>query len=129
MNADERRLETNNLCEKIIGCAFQVANSLGCGFLEKIYENALCIELNQANLKVEQQKLIQVKYKNVIVGDYFADILVNNLVLIELKAQNNLDDTYHAQCINYLKASNLNVCLLINFGKPRVETKRIVLDF
>ena len=129
MNADERRLETNNLCEKIIGCAFQVANSLGCGFLEKIYENALCIELNQANLKVEQQKLIQVKYKNVIVGDYFADILVNNLVLIELKAQNNLDDTYHAQCINYLKASKLNVCLLINFGKPRVETKRIVLDF
>jgi GxxExxY protein len=129
MNADERRLETNNLCEKIIGCAFQVANSLGCGFLEKIYENALCIELNQANLKVEQQKLIQVKYKNVIVGDYFADILVNNLVLIELKAQNNLDDTYQAQCINYLKASNLNVCLLINFGKPRVETKRIVLDF
>ena len=129
MNADERRLETNNVCEKIIGCAYNVANSLGSGFLEKVYENALCLELNQANLKIEQQKLIQVKYKNIIVGDYFADILVNNLVLIELKAQNNLDDTYQAQCINYLKASNLHVCLLINFGKPRIETKRIVLDF
>ena len=129
MNADERRLETNKFCEKIIGSAYEVANSLGCGFLEKVYENALCLELNQAGLIVEQQKLIQVKYKNVIVGDYYADILVNNMVLVELKAQNNLDSSYQAQCINYLKATNLHVCLLINFGKARVETKRIVLDF
>ena len=129
MNADKRRFETNIICEKIIGCAYSVANLLGTGFAEKVYENALCIELNQATLKVEQQKLMQVKYKNIIVGDYYADILVNNLVIIELKAQNKLDDSYQAQCINYLKASNVHVCLLINFGKPRVETKRIVLNF
>lgn len=129
MNADERRLETNKLCEKIIGCAYNVANSLGVGFLEKVYENALCFELNQAGLNIEQQKPIQVKYKNVIIGEYVTDILVNNLVLIELKAQNNLDGSYQAQCLNYLKATNLHVCLLINFGKPRIETKRIVLDF
>ena len=129
MNADERRLETNLICEKIIGCAYNVANTLGVGFLEKVYENALCIELVQVGLKVEQQKFIQIKYKNVIVGEYNADILVNNLVLVELKAQKNLDDSYQAQCINYLKATQLNVCLLINFGKPRIETKRIVFNF
>lgn len=129
MNADERRLETNKLCEKIIGCAYNVANSLGCGFLEKIYENALCIELKQADLTVEQQKTFQVKYKGIIIGDYYADLVVNDLVLIELKAQNKLDDIYQSQCLNYLKASGLHVCLLLNFGKPRIETKRIVLDF
>ena len=94
-----------------------------------MYENALCLELNQAGLQVEQQKLIQVNYKNVIVGDFIADILVNNAVIIELKAQKHLDDAYQAQCINYLKATQLNICLLINLGKPRVEIKRIVFNF
>lgn len=129
MNADERRLDINATCEKVIGCAYSVSNILGVGFLEKIYENALCLELTQAGLKVEQQKAIQVKYKNVIVGDYVADILVNNSVIIELKAQNNLDEAFQAQCINYLKATQLNVCLLLNFGKPRIEVKRIVFNF
>ncbi|MDP1658546.1 MAG: GxxExxY protein [Methylotenera sp.] len=129
MNADERRLETNSICEKIIGCAYNVANVLGTGFLEKVYENALCLELTQIGMTVTQQKAIQVKYKNVIVGDYISDILVNNSVIIELKAQKNLDDAYQAQCINYLKATHLNVCLLINFGKPRIEIKRIVFNF
>ena len=129
MNADERRLETNSLCEKIIGCAYNVANTLGTGFLEKVYENALCLELSQAGIMVEQQKSIQVKYKNVVIGEFIADILVNQLVIVELKTQKNLGDSYQAQCLNYLKATNLNVCLLINFGKPRVETKRIVLNF
>ncbi len=129
MNADERRLETNAVCERIIGCAYLVSNTLGTGFLEKVYENALCLELSQAGLQIEQQKLIQVKYKNVIVGDFIADILVNKAVIIELKAQKNLEESYQAQCINYLKATQLNICLLINFGKPRVEIKRIVLNF
>jgi GxxExxY protein len=129
MNADERRLEINATCEKVIGCAYTVANTLGPGFLEKVYENALCLELAQAGMKIEQQKTIQVKYKNVIIGDYVADILVNNSVVIELKAQNNLDEAYQAQCINYLKATQLNVCLLLNFGKPRIEVKRIVFNF
>lgn len=129
MNADERRLETNVVCERIIGCAYLVSNTLGTGFLEKVYENALCLELSQAGLQIEQQKLIQVKYKNVIVGDFIADILVNSAVIIELKAQKNLEESYQAQCINYLKATQLNICLLINFGKPRVEIKRIVLNF
>lgn len=129
MNTDERRLEINAACEKIIGCAYAVANTLGSGFLEKVYENALYLELIQAGIKVEQQKAIQIKYKNVVVGDYFADLLVNDLVIIELKAQKNLDEAYQAQCLNYLKATQLNVCLLLNFGKPRIEVKRIVFNF
>jgi len=123
MNADERRSEINSTCEKVIGCAYTVANTLGPGFLEKVYENALCLELAQLGIKVEQQKAIQVKYRNVIVGEYVADILVNDSVIIELKAQNKLDETFQAQCINYLKATQLNVCLLLNFGKPRIEVK------
>jgi len=129
MNADERRSEINSTCEKVIGCAYTVANTLGPGFLEKVYENALCLELAQLGIKVEQQKAIQVKYRNVIVGEYVADILVNDSVIIELKAQNKLDETFQAQCINYLKATQLNVCLLLNFGKPRIEVKRIVFNF
>lgn len=94
-----------------------------------MYENALYLELIQAGIKVEQQKAIQIKYKNVVIGDYFADLLVNDLVIIELKAQKNLDEAYQAQCLNYLKATQLNVCLLLNFGKPRIEVKRIVFNF
>lgn len=130
MNADERRLETNATCEKIIGAAFQVGNALGSGFLEKVYENALTHELKQAHLSIEQQKNISVKYKNIVVGDFIADIVVNDTVIVEIKAQKNLDMTSaQAQCLNYLKATGKQICLLINFGNTRVEVKRIVLEF
>jgi len=125
MNTDE----TDSLTEHIIGCAFAVSNGLGCGFLEKVYENALAHELRKAGLSVRQQWPIQVCYDGQVVGDYAADLLVEDCVLLELKAVKELDDVHLAQCLNYLKATGLRLCLLLNFGKPKVEVKRIVKSF
>jgi GxxExxY protein len=119
--------DLNPTTEKVIGCAYTVSNTLGAGFLEKVYENALAHELHKCGLKVQQQKPIQVYYDEVIVGEYFADLVVENTVLIELKAVKALDESHQAQCINYLKASGLRVCLLLNFGKSRLEIKRMAL--
>ena|SRR3989304_1101134 len=127
MDADQRRL--NEITEKIIGCAYQVANSLGCGFLEKVYENAVAHELRKAGLTTEQQRSIQVRYDGAVVGDYVADLLVEGSVLVELKAVKSLDDIHFSQCVNYLKATGLKVCLLINFGAPKVQIKRLVNRF
>ena len=124
MNADEDRL--NQLTERVIGCAYTVANALGAGFLEKVYENALQIELAKAGLFVRQQHGVRVEYDGQTVGEYFADLLVEDSVLLELKAVSALNEIHMAQCLNYLKASGLKVCLLLNFGKPRLEIKRIV---
>lgn len=124
MNADERRL--NELTERIIGCVFEVSNRLGCGFLEKPYENALKIELEFAGLTVLQQHPIPILYRGKAVGDYFADLLVEAQVTIELKVLRTFEEIHLAQCINYLKATALKICLLINFAKPKVEIRRIV---
>jgi GxxExxY protein len=113
--------------EKIIGCAYTVSNTLGAGFLEKVYENALAHELRKASLHVAQQHPVQIWYDETLVGEYFADLLVEDCVVVELKAVKALDDAHWAQCLNYLKATGLRLCLLLNFGKPRVEIKRIVL--
>ena len=127
MNTDKHGLD--EITQKIIGCAFQVSNGLGAGFLEKVYENALVIELSQASLRVEQQKSIQVIYGGQVVGDYIADLVVADSVLVELKAVKSLDEIHMAQCLNYLKAANLKLCLLINFGRPKIEVKRIMNGF
>jgi GxxExxY protein len=119
--------DLNPTTEKVIGCAYTVSNTLGAGFLEKVYKNALAHELHKCVLKVQQQKPIQVYYDEVIVGEYFADLVVENTVLVELKAVKALDESHQAQCINYLKASGLRVCLLLNFGKSRLEIKRMAL--
>ena len=95
-------------------------------FLEKVYENALMHELRKAGLSAIQQHAIPVLYDGVIVGDYIADIIVEGVVIIEIKACAAFDKSHQAQCINYLKATNLPVCLLMNFGKTRLEFKRIV---
>ena len=124
MNADERGL--GELTERIIGCAFTVSNSLGCGFLEKVYENALAHELRKAGLQVEQQARLSVCYDGVVVGEYVADMLLNDQLLIEVKAAKSLDDIHLAQCMNYLKTSGLKLCLLINFGVPKVAIRRVV---
>ena len=129
MNADTRRLELDQITEKIIGCAQRVSNMLGCGFLEKVYENALSHEIQKAGLNVTQQHGLQVHYDGEAVGDYAADLLVEECIIVELKAVSALNDIHRAQCLNYLKATGLTVCLLINFGKPRLEVKRIVLNF
>lgn len=119
-------MEVNEITEKIIGCLYQVSNSLGCGFLEKVYENASGIAIAKAGLRVQQQFPIQVRYEGVVVGDYFADLLVEELVLVELKTVKAFDDVHTAQCLNYLRATGLPVCLLVNFYRPKVEIKRIV---
>jgi GxxExxY protein len=123
MNADEHRLKEET--EKIIGCAFAVSNSLGCGFLEKVYENALAHELRKAGLRVATQKPIHVKYDGVVVGEYVADLLVDDEILVETKAVKAFDEIHVAQCMNYPRATGLKLCLLIDFGTPKISVKRI----
>jgi len=129
MNADERRLVLDQITEKIIGCVHQVSITLGTGFLEKVYENALLVELSRSGLQVSQQKKIEVRYKDVLVGEYVADLLVEGCVIVEVKAVRGLDEIHVAQCLNYLKATDLNVCLLVNFGVPKAIVKRVVRNF
>jgi GxxExxY protein len=116
-----------DLTERIIGCAYAVSNGLGAGFLESVYEKALIHELRKAGLKAEQQVPLQVKYDGVVVGEFYTDILVNNEVVIELKAVRTFEDIHMAQCLNYLRATGLKVALLINFGTPKLQIKRVVL--
>lgn len=129
MDADQRRLELDQLTEKIIGGVFQVSNALGSGFLEKVYENALALELRQLGLLLSQQHRIEVRYKDTVVGDFVADLLVEGRIIIEVKAVRALDDVHTAQCLNYLKATGLQVCLLVNFGSPKAVVKRVVNGF
>jgi len=129
MNADERRLKLDEITKRIIGCVHVVSNALGCGFVEKIYENALAIELRASGLSVKQQHGLTVSYAGTVIGEFFTDLIVEESILLELKAVKALDEIHFSQCMNYLKASGLPVCLLVNFGKSRAEVKRIVLGF
>jgi GxxExxY protein len=117
----------NLLSNRIIGCALTVFRALGTGFLEKVYENALVYELRNSGLTVLQQHLMVVRYDGIVVGEYTVDLLVEHTVLVELKTARAIDEIHRAQCLNYLKATGLHLCLLRNFGKPRLEIKRIVL--
>ena len=128
MNSDKHRYDDNEITERIIGSAFKVSNTLGAGFLEKVYENALCHELQQNGLNIQQQEKILVRYDNIVVGEYIADILVESRILVELKAVRTLDEIHLAQCLNYLKATNLKLCLLLNFGNSKIDVKRVILD-
>jgi GxxExxY protein len=116
--------ELHALTERIIGCAFRISNTLGCGFLEKVYENALVIELRKNGLKAEPQQPVEVFYDGQVVGEFFTDILVGDTVILELKATTEHHEAFTAQCLNYLKATGKPLCLLLNFGKPRVDVKR-----
>ena len=118
----------NPLSRRIIGCALTVLHTLGTGFLEKVYENALQHELRKAGLAVSQQHPTLVQYDGIVVGQYTIDLLVEHTVLVELKVAEAIDDIHRAQCLNYLKATGLHLCLLLNFGRPHLEIKRIVLD-
>jgi len=129
MNTDERRLELNEITEKIIGWAFKVGNTLGCGFLEQVYQNSLVYELRKTGMLVEPQFTIYVHYEDIIVGKFIPDVLVERAVLVELKAIKSIGEREMAQCLNAIKATKLTVCLLINFGNPKVEIKRIVNNF
>ncbi len=118
--------ENDPLTERIIGCAFQVANALGHGFLEKVYENALAHELRKAGLRVDQQHRLEVHYDRVLVGEFQVDLFVEGQVLVELKAVSGLQDVHVAQCLNYLKASGRTVCLLLNF-RTSLQVRRLML--
>jgi GxxExxY protein len=122
MDTDDKRYD--GITERIIGCAFKVGSKMGWGFLEKCYKNALAHELRKAGLKVQTEVAIKVWYDGVVVGEYYADLIVEGVVLVELKSCESLHAVHAAQCINYLAATGLPVCLLINFGR-RVDVKRI----
>ena len=127
MNTDKAVLD--RLAERIIGCILTVSNTLGVGFLEKVYENALAHELQKAELSVVQQAVTTVRYDGIIVGEYAADILVNDLIILELKVVSELTDIHRAQCLNYLRATGLRLCLLVNFGKSKPEIRRLILGY
>jgi GxxExxY protein len=117
-------MEYQDLTKEIIAGAFAVHNSLGSGFLEKVYENSLLIELRERGFDVEQQVPISVFYKNKLVGDYMADLLVNKTVILELKAVENLQVIHETQLVNYLTATGLDIGLLINFGSSAVVKRK-----
>lgn len=123
----EQRGELNGSAFKIIGAGYQVSNTWGVGFLEKVYENALCWEIRKNSLEVQQQASVPVIYDGRVVGDYVPDLLVQNRVVVEIKATDATGRIYHAQCINYLRATGLRLCLLLNFGRPRLQVARFAL--
>ena len=120
-------MDTNQLTYLINGAIFEVNRELGAGFLEKVYENALLIELIKKGLAAENQVPIKVKYKGAEVGDYYADIIVENQVILEIKAIESLQKIHEAQLLNYLKATGYKIGLLVNFKHPKAEVKRFVL--
>jgi GxxExxY protein len=127
MNAEKSDFKHQELTEKIIKLFYKVYNKLGYGFLEKVYENAMMIELKKENIPASAQAPIKVIYDDEVIGDYYADILVDNKVIVELKAVRNLSGENEAQLLNYLKATGIEVGLLLNFG-VRPELKRRVFD-
>ena len=121
-------MDINDITYQINGAVFEVNRLLGHGFLEKVYRNALLIELRKRGLKAESEVPIQVQYKGELVGDYFADIVVEDRIILELKAIEKLQPVHEAQLLNYLKATGMQVGLLINFTHPKAEIKRMVFN-
>ena len=121
-------MNVNELTYLINGAIFEVTRILGPGFLEKVYENALLMELKARGIKAVAQHPINVKYKDKIVGEYYADLLVEDQVIIELKTVGKIEKIHEAQLLNYLKATGIKVGLLVNFKNTKADIKRMVLD-
>ena len=121
-------MNINAVTFAINGAVFEVNRVLGPGFLEKVYENALLIELKKQGIKAESQVLIKVCYKENVVGEYIADILVEGKVIVELKTVETIDKIHEAQLLNYLKATGMRVGILVNFKRPKAEIKRMVFN-
>ncbi len=121
-------MDINDITYEINGAVFEINRVLGSGFLEKVYQNALMVELKSRGLKAESQVPIKVLYKDNVVGEYIADILVEERVIVELKTVESLDRIHEAQLLNYLKATGIQLGLLVNFTHPKAEIKRMVLD-
>ncbi len=126
-NGHKEKIFFKDLSYEIINAAIKVHAQLGHGFLEKVYENALAIELKNKNITFHQQAPIKVFYESKLVGEYAADILVDDKIILELKAADEVSGTHKAQLINYLRATGFRLGIIINFGKPRLEYKRVVL--
>ncbi len=127
MNSDERR-SLDALTERVLGAVFEVANTLGAGFLEKIYQRALLTELRLRGIGAVPNASFSVVYKDQCVGEYFADMLVQDTLVIEVKCVEHLQKEHLAQCLNYLHASGKKLCLLVNFQRSTVEWRRVVLN-
>ncbi len=126
MEQKTKKLEHEDVTKAILGAAFEVHNVLGYGFLEKVYQRSLQAELVKNGHMAELEPSLEVRYKNVVVGNYFADLLVDKKVIVEIKVAKFYRKQDEAQLLNELKASNIRVGLLINFGKDKVEFKRLV---
>jgi len=126
MISTDNNLIHSGLTEQIIGFAYDVYNKLGSGFLEKVYENALAVKLKKAGILVAQQSPIKVYFEKELVGEYFADLLVDDKVIVELKAVSELSKIHEVQLVNYLKATGIKVGLLINFGEQVKIIRRVV---
>lgn len=118
-------MKHETLTAKILECCFEVSNELGAGFLESVYEKALIVALSQSGLGIESQVSLKVRFRGVIVGDFFADLIVEKTIRIELKAVTRILSEHKAQVINYLNATGIEVALLVNFGNPRMEYFRL----
>jgi GxxExxY protein len=123
----EEKIIYKDLSYKIVGLAIEVRKELGFGFLEKVYENALMIMLEENGIKAAQQVPIKVSFHGRIIGDYIADILVENSIILELKAQERITEIHKAQTLNYLRATGLRLAILLNFGKNKLEHERLIL--
>jgi len=121
-------MEYQNVTEKIIGCAYRVYNKMGFGFLESVYEKCLLIELHKAGMDAEPQKPITVYYDDKIVGEFVADIIVNDTIILELKSVRRVVKAHEVQLVNYLVATGKPIGLILNFGESKVEVKRKVKD-
>lgn len=121
-------MQYEEITRKIIACVYKVHNALGAGFLEKVYENALRLELQKNGFEVYQQYPINVYYDKILVGEFYADLLVDNLIVLELKAVENLQPLHETQLVNYLKGTGLEIGLLINFGTS-ATVKRKYRDY
>lgn len=122
----DEKIIHKELSYKIVGLAMQVHTELGFGFVEKVYENALMILFRENGIKAEQQVPIKVYFHGQIIGEYVADILVEDSIILELKAQTHILDKHKVQTLNYLKATNLKLGILLNFGKQKLEYERLV---
>jgi len=121
-------MEYSELTEKIIGCAYGVYNKMGFGYLESVYEKCMLIELRKAGLKVESQKSLTVFYENETVGEFIADIIVNDTIILELKSAKQIIKAHEVQLVNYLVATGKPVGLILNFSESKVEVKRKIKD-
>ena len=127
MDTNKGKIIYKDLSYNIIGLAMEVHNKLGYGFLEKVYENALMVLFRRERIEAKQQSSITVYFEEEIVGEYFADILVEEKIILELKAADSISSAHIAQTLNYLKATGLKLAILLNFGKEKLEYKRLVL--